>query len=152
MTYTIGEVATMLELAPSTLRYYEGEGLLPGLGRTPGGRRQFSDTDVEACRVIECLKRSGLSIKQIKDFMGMVREGDSTLTARLQLFLDRREVVERELEELRSVLAVLDFKAWYYEQAIAAGSEDAVRALEPAQVPARHRSAKGFLAGSTGVA
>lgn len=49
---------------------------------TSGGRRQYSQQDVEACRVIECLKRSGLSIKEIKYFMDMVAEGDASLVGR----------------------------------------------------------------------
>lgn len=147
MTHTIGEVATRLGLAASTLRYYEREGLLPQVGRTTSGRRSFTDQDVEACRVIDCLKKSGLSIKEIKDFMGMVLEGDSTLSARLELFRGRREAVEREIAELQSVLGVLDFKTWYYEQAVAAGSEDAVRALPEAQIPTGHQRATRRLSG-----
>ena len=77
MAYTVGEVAKLLNVAPSTLRYYESEGLLPEVERTESGRRRYSDRDVEACRVIECLKASGLSIKDIRDFMEMVQHGDA---------------------------------------------------------------------------
>lgn len=147
MAYTISEVASRLGVAPSTLRYYESEGLLPAVERTASGRRQFSDRDVEACRVIECLKRSGLSIKQIKDFMRMVVDGDATLGDRLALFRARRQAVEQEMRELEQVLGVLDFKTWYYEQAVAAGSEGAVRSLRPEKIPARHRRAHAYLAG-----
>lgn len=145
MTYTIGEVAQELGVASSTLRYYEREGLLPAVGRTTSGRRSFSDQDLEACRVIDCLKASGLSIKQIKDFMALVAEGDATLGERLELFRGRREAVEREMAELQKVLAILDFKTWYYEQAVAAGTEEAVRSLPEEQIPARHRHARGHL-------
>lgn len=147
MTYTIGQVAQMLGLPPSTLRYYESEGLLPALERTASGRRRFCERDLEACRVIECLKRSGLPIKDIKAFMDMVAEGDSTLRDRLDLFRERREAVRHELDAMRAVLAVLDFKTWYYEQAVAAGTEEAVRALQGDQVPAEHRAARARLSG-----
>lgn len=149
-SHAIGEVATMLGIAPSTLRYYEAEGLLPTVGRTTSGRRRFADRDLEACRVIECLKRSGLSIKEIKDFMGMVAEGDATLTDRLALFEGRRAAVERQLEELRLVRAVLDYKTWYYQQAVAAGTEDAVRSATVADIPPEHRAAQAHLAGNAG--
>lgn len=146
MGYTIGEVAKRLGLSASTLRYYEAEGLLPPVERTVGGRRQFSQQDLEACRVIECLKRSGLTIKQIKDFMDMVAEGDTTLKGRLALFRVRKESVEQEIREFERVLGVLEFKTWYYEQAVAAGAEDVVRSLSAEQIPERHRAAQAYLA------
>lgn len=147
MPYSVGEVAQILGIAPSALRYYESQGLLPSLERTSSGRRQFFDTDLEACRVIDCLKKAGLSIKDIKAFMDMVVEGDSTLAGRLALFRKRRAALSQEIEEMKTVLAVLDFKTWYYEQAVQAGSENTVRSLPPSEIPAEHRLAKDFLEG-----
>lgn len=149
MSYSIGEVAEMLNTQPSTLRYYESEGLLPNLERTANGRRRFSDTDIEACRVIECLKESGLSIKEIRDFMEMVQAGDSTLTDRLALFEARRESVLSEIERLQETLAVLDFKCWYYETALKAGAEDVVKNLPVDKIPKQHRKAKHLISRKT---
>jgi DNA-binding transcriptional MerR regulator len=61
------------------------------------------------------LKKSGLSIKQIKDLIGMVVEEDAMFSARLALFQGQRDALEQQLEELRVVQAVLEFKVWYYE-------------------------------------
>ena len=66
--YTIGQVSEMFDLPVSTLRYYDKEGLFPELNRT-SGIRQFSENEIEALRVIECLKKTGLQIKDIKQFM-----------------------------------------------------------------------------------
>lgn len=66
--YTIGQVSEMFNLPVSTLRYYDKEGLFPELNRT-SGIRQFSENEIEALRVIECLKKTGLQIKDIKQFM-----------------------------------------------------------------------------------
>lgn len=147
MPYSIGEVAQIMGVATSTLRYYESEGLLPTVERSASGRRHYSDAEVEACRVIECLKQSGLSIKETKAFMDMCLKGDATLEDRLELFRNRREAVRREIDALRDILDVLNFKAWYYEKAVAAGTEEAVRALPLEHTPAEHRSARDFLAG-----
>ena len=65
--YTIGQVSERFDLPVSTLRYYDKEGLFPALTRTSGIRR-FGEQELEALRVIECLKRSGLEIKEIKQF------------------------------------------------------------------------------------
>lgn len=62
MGYTISEMAKILGISPSALRYYDKEGLLPYVERTKGGSRIFTDRDYEALMVIDCLKKSGLSI------------------------------------------------------------------------------------------
>ena len=74
--YTIGQIAEMFQIPVSTLRYYDKEGLFPGLERS-GGIRRFGERDVEALRVIECLKKSGLEIKDIKRFMEWCAQGSS---------------------------------------------------------------------------
>ena len=132
--YTIGQVAKMYSLPVSTLRYYDKEGLFPNLERTSGIRR-FSDRELEALHVIECLKRSGLEIKDIKQFMQWCAQGSSTYEQRHELFLRQRETVEAEMEKLRRVKAMIDFKCWYYETAVADGGEDRIRAMLPDKLP-----------------
>ena len=132
--YTIGQVAEMYSMPVSTLRYYDKEGLFPNLERTSGIRR-FSDRELEALHVIECLKRSGLEIKDIKQFMQWCAQGSSTYEQRHELFLRQRETVEAEMEKLRRVKAMIDFKCWYYETAVADGSEDRIRAMLPDKLP-----------------
>ena len=66
MFYTIGEMAQRLNVAPSTLRYYDKEGLLPFVERSSGGIRMFKEEDMEWLRVLGCLKKAGMSLKEIK--------------------------------------------------------------------------------------
>jgi hypothetical protein len=68
MTYTVGQMAKMLGLAGSTLRYYDKEGLLPFVERSSGGIRMFREKDYEWLQIIECLKKAGMSIKDIKKY------------------------------------------------------------------------------------
>lgn len=84
--YTIGQVSEMFSLPISTLRYYDKEGLFPQMERSSGIRR-FSERELEALRVIECLKRSGLEIKEIKQFMQWCAEGSGTYPQRHALFV-----------------------------------------------------------------
>ena len=147
MAYTVGEAAKVLDVSTSTLRYYESEGLLPTLGRTDGGQRLFEDQEIGACRVIACLKQSGLSIKDIKRFMDMAVAGDETLADRLALFQRQREATLAQIADLQQVLAMLDFKCWYYQTAVDAGTEDVVRDLPDSAIPAQHRAARARLDG-----
>lgn len=121
--YTIGEVSEMFGLPVSTLRYYDKQGLFPNMERV-SGIRKFSQAEIEALRVIECLKKAGMEIKDIRQFMIWCGEGASTYQQRLELFQRRRAEVEQELARLKKTLAMIDFKCWYYTQALATGSED----------------------------
>lgn len=132
--YTIGQVAEMFHLPISTLRYYDKEGLFPNLKRK-GNIRQFSDVELEAIRVIECLKKSGLEIKDIKQFFKWVSEGSSTYANRKKLFERRKNAVEKEINALEKNLAMLKFKCWYYEKAMADGNEDKINEMMPNKFP-----------------
>ena len=132
--YTIGQISEMFQLPISTLRYYDKEGLFPDLERSSGIRR-FSEKEIEALRVIECLKKSGLEIKDIKLFMEWCSEGSATYQRRKELFERQKEIVQKEIAKLEKVLDMLQFKCWYYEQAIKDGSEDRLKALIPDHLP-----------------
>ena len=119
--YTIGQVSTMFDLPVSTLRYYDKEGFFPNLERK-GNIRYFSDNELEALRIIECLKKSGLEIKDIKQFFIWVSEA-------------RKSAVETEIQELQKTLSLLKFKCWYYETAMKDGNEDAINAMLPDKLP-----------------
>ena len=90
---TIGEVSREFHLPVSTLRYYDNEGLFPHLEKK-SGVRQFSPEDKESLRVVECLKKAGLEIKDIKRFMDWCKEGPSPYAKRKELFEKQKEKVE----------------------------------------------------------
>lgn len=133
--YTIGQVSEMFGLPVSTLRYYDKEGLFPSMERK-NGIRKFGETELEALRVIECLKASGLEIKDIKLFMQWCTEGPATFPQRKELFERRREAVLEEMEQLKKTLAMLEFKCWYYDTAIGDGNEERLASMLPDKLPA----------------
>ena len=132
--YTIGQVSEMYNLRISTLRYYDKEGFFPNLMRK-GNIRYFSDVELEAIRIIECLKQSGLEIKEIKQFFQWVVEGPSSYEKRKELFETRKATVEDEIKAMEKTLALLKFKCWYYETAIKDGNEDGINAMLPDKLP-----------------
>ena len=133
--YTIGQVSEMFGLPISTLRYYDKEGLFPDIRRTSGIRR-FGEKELEALRVIECLKKSGMEIKDIKQFMEWCQEGSRTYELRKQLFERQKTAVEKEMEKMQETLDMLTFKCFYYEQAIKDGNEDGIHSMLPDKLPA----------------
>lgn len=141
MTYTVGEMAKFIGVAPSALRYYDKEGLLPFVERSAGGVRVFHEEDCEWLKIIECLKRTGMPIKGIKRYMDLAIQGGATIDERLELLLRQREVIRRQIEELRQTLDILEFKCWYYETAKAAGTTAVLRDMTPAEIPEPYRTA-----------
>lgn len=131
---TIGQVSEKFHLPISTLRYYDKEGLFRGIERS-SGIRKFGEKELEALRVIECLKKSGMEIRDIKQFMDWCSEGSCTYPQRMELFLHQKEAVEREIRRMEQVLDMLRFKCWYYEQAIQDGNEDNLNQMLPDNLP-----------------
>ncbi|WP_423363569.1 MerR family transcriptional regulator [Mycoplasma sp. P36-A1] len=79
MTYTINEISKKVNISISTLRYYDKEGLLPLLDRSSSNNRLFDDSDLECLNMIECLKTTGMKLKDIKTFFEWCQQGDSTI-------------------------------------------------------------------------
>ena len=138
--YSIGQVAEMFGLPISTLRYYDKQGLFPNMERV-SGIRKFSEAEIEALRVIECLKKAGMEIKDIQQFMDWCVEGPDTYPQRKAMFEAQRMHMEAELEQMNRTLDMLKFKCWYYEQAIKDGSEDRLKSLIPDRLPEKIRKA-----------
>ena len=132
--YTIGQISEMFNIPVSTLRYYDREGLFPGMERK-SGIRKFSDNEIEALRVIECLKASGLEIREIKQFMEWTTKGSATYQQRKQLFETRLKKVEEGMDNLQKTKDMLKYKCWYYETAIQDGNEERIHSLLPDNLP-----------------
>lgn len=132
--YTIGQVSELFNIPISTLRYYDKEGLFPQMERV-SGIRQFDENELEALRVIECLKQSGLEIKEIKQFIDWCSQGSGTYEQREALFIQQKKNVEEEIEKLNKVLAMIEFKCWYYGEAKKSGNEDYLKEVIPDKLP-----------------
>ncbi len=135
MIRSIADAAKATGVPASTLRYYDREGLLPDVERLNGGSRVFSDDDLSWIRVIEHLKRAGLTIKEIRRYTDLVQQGNETLSARRDLIHERRQAVEAELARVQRTLDFITYKCWFYDEAVRLGSEEAVHDLPDSAVP-----------------
>ena len=134
MYYSIGEVSEMFNIPISTLRYYDKEGFFPDMERI-SGIRKFSENEIETLRIVDCLKKSKLEIKEIKQFIDWTRLGAKTYEERRDLFEQQKKNVQKEIEELEKTMSMLKYKSWYYEQAIKDGSEDRLHDMIPDKLP-----------------
>ncbi len=147
MIYTVGEMAKKLGVAPSALRYYDKEGLLPFVKRSKGGIRVFEDSDYEWLQIIGCLKRTGMKLCDIKAFVEMAMRGDETIEPRLELILKQKESVKKQIAELEETLSTLEFKQWYYEKAKSCGTTARLKAMKSEDFPEEYRDIRKKLKG-----
>lgn len=96
---------------------------------------------MEGLRVIECLKRTGMPIKDIKVFMELCQLGDATINERLALIDKQRETVLEQQKQLQETLDTLNYKHWYYETAAKAGTCAVHDLMTDADIPEDLRTA-----------
>jgi len=126
MTYTTAKVAEKIGISAHTLRFYDKEGLLPNVGRDEHGNRRFTDNDLQWLSLLQCLKNTGMSLKDIKRFAECTTIGDDTIDERLALFESQTENVKCQIAELKRYLNLLEYKLAFYQKAKALGSVEAV--------------------------
>lgn len=136
--YSIGDVAAIMGVATSTLRYYDKEGLLPFVNRDSGGRRRFSQDDLNYIEVINCLRGAGVPVKDVAEFIRLCMEGDSTLAERLEYIDAEIDRFEKRIAEGQDRLDFLRYKQWYYRTALSAGTESihflpGTRSIDPGE-------------------
>lgn len=123
MEYSIGDVAKRTGLTPHTLRYYEKEGLLLDISRKSNGLRVFGDDDIEWLGIISCLKDTGMSIANIKQYMALCKDGRDSIETRKELFKTQRQHIKNQIARLNQHLETAQYKIWYYENIERLGDE-----------------------------
>lgn len=124
MRYSIGDVAKKMDVPTSTLRFYDKKGLLPFVDRDEAGRRSFKDNDLNFLEVIECMKKCGMTISEIRHFIDLCMEGDVTLEDRYELLAREEQAVAKQIAELKAQQDFLHYKMWYFKTALEAGTEE----------------------------
>lgn len=145
MSYSIKEIAEKMGVTTSTLRYWDTEGLLPNLNKI-NGRRVFEDKDFKWLRVLNCMKNINMPIRKIKEYVELAQKGDSTLKKRYEMILEQKQVIQNQIKDLNTCLKEFEYKEWYYETAIKAGTEKVVEnvtsntpTLEVDKIPEKYK-------------
>ena len=115
---TIAEVAERTGLTRHTLRYYERDGLMLGVGRAGSGHRRYSELDLGWIELITKLRATGMPVREVRRYAELVRAGDGNEDERLALLRAHRERVRAQLEAMAAYLDAIDMKIGYYADAI----------------------------------
>lgn len=111
----IKEVSQRYNISQDTLRYYERIGLLPKVHRTAGGIRDYQEEDTNWIEFIKCMRKAGLSIESLIEYVNMFQQGDKTIQARKDLLIEQRDLLAQRIYDMQKTLERLDKKIEGYE-------------------------------------
>lgn len=114
----IAEVSKLYDLSADTLRYYERIGLLSNITRNASGIRDYSDQDCARVQFVKCMRKAGVSIEALIEYMRLFEQGDDTIAACKALLEEQRDLVRKRIAEMQAGLDRLDYKIEHYEQTI----------------------------------
>lgn len=118
---TIKEVSEKYNISQDTLRYYERIGMIPAINRTPGGIRNYEESDLGWVELAICMRSAGLPIEALIEYVKLYQQGDATFAARLQLLQEQRENLEEQKAQLEKAINKLNYKISRYEIAVQTG-------------------------------
>ncbi len=118
---TIKEVSEKYNISQDTLRYYERIGMIPEISRTPGGIRNYQESDLGWVELAICMRSAGLPIEALIEYVKLYQQGDATIAARLQLLQEQRESLEEQKAQLEKAMNKLNYKISRYEVAVKTG-------------------------------
>lgn len=116
--YTMMQVCQETNMTYQTLKYYCNEGLVPNVKRDKNNRRIFDERDVKWIRNLTCLKKCGMSIQEMKIYLDLCLQGESTIPARQEILVRKRESLLASVTELNECIAYVDWKQSFYDDVL----------------------------------
>ncbi|MET0332983.1 MAG: MerR family transcriptional regulator [Rhizobacter sp.] len=136
-TLKIGELSKRTQRSVHTIRWYEAQGLMPGVQRDGGGRRLYQEEHVAWLDLMDRLRLTGMTISEMRRYASLVKQGRVTIADRHALFAAHRERVLATIEDWKVGLTLLDRKIDYYGEWLASGKRPVVGPYEIKAPPAR---------------
>ena len=118
MTYTMMQVCRELGMTYQTLKFYCNEGLVPNVKRDESNRRIFDERDVKWIKDLTCLKKCGMSIQEMKEYLDLCLAGRSTIMQRKEMLAKKQETLRASVKELEESIAYIDWKQNFYDEVL----------------------------------
>lgn len=118
---TIKEVSEKYKISSDTLRYYERIGMIPEVTRTASGIRDYQESDLSWVELVICMRKAGVSVESLIEYVKMCMQGDTTFSARLHLLQEEKEKLEEQRSQLETAMKRLDYKISRYQKAVDTG-------------------------------
>lgn len=132
MIYTMMQVCKEADLTYQALKFYCNEGLIPNVQRDKNNRRIFDERNLKWIKELVCLKKCGMSIQEMKEYLNLCLEGKSTIPQRKELLAKKQEALRSSIQELENSVAYIDWKQNFYDEVLS-GKRPYVSNLIPPQ-------------------
>lgn len=119
MLYTMKETCTQVEMNYEALKFYCREGLVPNVKRDQNNFRLFDERDIAWIRGVQCLRRCGMSIREIKQYMEYCLQGQDTIPKRKEMLEQTRQQLTEKIKVLQDNLKYIESKQQYYDDVLA---------------------------------
>lgn len=116
--YTMMQVCRELNMTYQTLKFYCNEGLVPNVKRDSNNRRIFDDRDVKWIKDLTCLKRCNMSIQEMKEYLELCLQGESTIHQRKEMLAKKQDALRASIKELENSVAYIDWKQNFYDEVL----------------------------------
>lgn len=118
MLYTMMQVCKETNMTYQALKFYCNEGLIPHVKRDKNNRRVFDERDVAWIQSLTCLKKCGMSIQEMKEYLALCLLGESTIPQRKEMLARKQEALHQTVRELQDSIAYIDWKQNYYDEVL----------------------------------
>ena len=118
MIYTMMQVCKETGMTYQALKFYCNEGLIPNVKRDKNNRRIFDERDLAWIGSLTCLKKCGMSIQEMKDYLALCLQGEGTIPQRKEMLARKLETLHAAMRELQESIAYIDWKQNFYDEVL----------------------------------
>lgn len=116
--YTMMQICKETDMTYQALKYYCNEGLIPNVKRDKNNRRVFDERDLKWIKDLVCLKKCGMSIQEMKEYLDLCLKGKSTIPQRKEMLVQKRKALLSSIEELKGCVDYIDWKQEFYDDVL----------------------------------
>ena len=116
--YSMKEACALTNMSYENLKFYCNEGLVPNVKRDSRNYRVFDDHDIKWIQSLNCLKRCGMSIAEMKEYLALCMDGEGTIPERKMILAEKKEALLQSIAELQKSVAYIDWKQGFYDNVL----------------------------------
>lgn len=118
MMYTMMQVCKETDMTYQALKFYCNEGLVPNVKRDKNNRRVFDERDVKWIKDLVCLKKCGMSIQEMKEYLELCLQGESSIPQRKEMLAEKQKALRATIQELEDSVAYIDWEQNFYDEVL----------------------------------
>ena len=121
--YSMKETCNQVGMSYQTLKFYCNEGLIPNVQRNKNNYRVFDENNINWIKSLACLKKCGMSIDEMKKYLNLCLQGESTIPQRQAMLTEKKKNLDLKKKEIEDSMAFIDWKQNFYDEVLSGKTE-----------------------------